>query len=721
MISLNRHLLLLVLSALLPLLAVAVGLTALLAYQDRERMERALLENTRLLSDAIDAELRRSIAGMQALARSEALRRGDLKAFYAKAREVRQELKVWDNVLLLSPSGEHLLNLLRPYGEKLPPLPQPEGALEAARTRDAYISNGLRGRVDTEWLMYITYPVIHDGQVAYVLGVTLSNRYWSQWLRDHVPAGMIAGILDRNFTFLARTVDIERLAGQPVQPWYRDLLAAQDHGTARGRGVLDPDVVVAFARSELSGWRVNVLTSGSYVDAPMKRTALLLALGVLLALAIAATLALRRARVLARDMHTVRRALESMQGPAPVPSDATSSIAEIAATLQAARETAAALKERGERLRETDRRKDEFLATLAHELRGPLAPIRNAVEILGLRRSPDPMASDAREIIARQVRHLSRLVDDLLDVARITRGEIHLRRQPVEVAVAVQGAMESARPLIERAGLRVEVSCPAGLPRVNADPTRVVQIVFNLLSNAVKFTPAGGTIRVQARADGPFVELSVTDSGIGLAPEDIGYIFEMFAQAHSADQHKDGLGIGLALVKGLVHAHGGTVEARSEGRGKGATFIVRLPAIPAAAPESGRDEAPAATSGSRCRVLIVDDLRDAAESLASLLRLQGHETFVAFDAREALRIAGELRPDAVILDIGMPGMNGYEVARELRAKPWGADLLLVALSGWGQQQDRERAMEAGFDVHLTKPADPERIQAILAMRPARQR
>ena len=721
MISLNRHLLLLVLSALLPLLAVALGLTFLLALQDRERMETGLRENTRLLAAAVDGELRRSIAAMHTLAHSDSLRQGDLAAFYAKAKEVRDDLQIWGNVLLLSPDAEHLLNLLRPFGEKLPPLPQPEGVHEAVRTGGAYISNVLRGRVDADWIVYITYPVVFEGKVKYVLAVTQNHRYWSAWLRENAPAGTIAGILDRNYAFVARTADIERLAGQAVQPWYRDLLAAQKSGSTRGRGVLDPDVVVAFDQSQLSGWRVNILTSGAYVDAPMKRTALLFALGVLVALAVAVTLALRRARVLAEGIRSVRHALESMKGPAPAMPEGSHRIAEIAATLDAARETAAALKDRGERLRESDRRKDEFLATLAHELRGPLAPMRNAVELLELRGSSDAMAAQSRRIIARQVQHMSRLVDDLLDVARITRGEIHLRRQPVEPAVAVEGALEAARPLIERSGVRLETALPGGLPRVNADPTRLVQVVYNLVSNAVRFTPQGGSVRVAARADGGFVEISVADTGIGIAPENLGYIFEMFAQAPSGEARRDGLGIGLALVKGLVHAHGGTVEARSEGPGRGATFTVRLPVAEASAGESGAEAAPRTSTGAHSRVLVVDDMRDTAESLASLLKLRGHETFVAFDGREALRMADELRPDVVILDVGMPGMSGYEVARALRGRPWAADVLLIAVSGWGQDKDRERATEAGFDVHFTKPADPERIQAVLAMRPARAR
>ncbi len=622
---------------------------------------------------------------------------------------------------MLSPKGDHLLNLLRPFGTPLPPVPQPEGAVIAARDRTAYISNALRGRLDTDWLMYIDYPVIVDEKVKYVLSVTMNYRYWSQWLRDHVPTGMIAGIVDRNFVFLARTHEAERLAGQPVQPWYRELLESKSLGTARGPGVLNPDVIVAFHASEVAGWRVNVLTSGTYVDAPMMRTAALLAAGVLIAFLIAASLALWRARVIAGGIKGLEAALEGLKGPQPAIPEVNSSIREIAAAVQTAKETAQVLEERGNRLRELDRRKDEFLATLAHELRGPLAPIRNAAEILRLRGSTDPAALSAQEIIARQVRHMSRLVDDLLDVSRVTRGETQLRRQPVDIATAVEGALEATRPLFDKAGVQLIVELPPVLPKVHADPTRVVQMLTNLLGNAAKFTPSGGHVWLSCSAAAGTLEIRVRDDGIGLDPRHLGGVFEMFSQVPASGPRSpsDGLGIGLALVKGLAEAHGGTVEAQSEGPGKGSTFILRLPAMldDARTDATPADAVPAAR-GPRRRILVADDLHDTAESLAAVLRLQGHEVFTAFNGKEALEAAERYRTDVVVMDIGMPEMNGYEVAQRIRETAWGRNVLLIALSGWGQERDRDRAIAAGFDVHLTKPADPAAIESVMAERKA---
>ncbi len=319
MASLNRHVLLVVLSALVPLLLMAVMLAFLLVKKEREGTERELRESAQLLSHAVDAELQRSFAALQALSRSESLRRGDLKSFYAEATDVRDALGLWDNLLLLSPSAEHLLNLMRPYGTKLPPVPQPGGTLTAARTMKPFVSGVIKGRVDTDWLMYIAYPAIQGGEVKYVIGATMNYRYWTKWLRERAPADRVAGIVDEDYTILARTRDAERVAGQPVQSWYRDVLAATPSGLVRGRGMTDSDVVVAFHQSPLSGWRVNVFTTGAVLDAPMQRTALLVSIAVLLALAIAVGLAMARVRVLTRGVRALQEALENLKGARRIP------------------------------------------------------------------------------------------------------------------------------------------------------------------------------------------------------------------------------------------------------------------------------------------------------------------------------------------------------------------------------------------------------------------
>jgi two-component system CheB/CheR fusion protein len=367
-------------------------------------------------------------------------------------------------------------------------------------------------------------------------------------------------------------------------------------------------------------------------------------------------------------------------------------------------------------LREADRRKDEFLATLAHELRNPLAPIRSAAKILGSPRLGERELAWSRDVIARQVQHMARLLDDLLDISRITRGRLELRRGRVGLAGIVDAAVETARPLLDARRHTLHVALPDPPPDLDADPVRLAQVLANLLTNAAKYTDPGGRIELHAQVAGGAVQVAVRDDGIGLAPEQIGRVFDMFSQVTTAlDRSEGGLGIGLALVRGLVELHGGRVEARSDGPGRGSEFLVvlPLPAVREDPPRPAENPLPVAAERLR-RVLVADDNRDAAESLRLLLGLAGHEVRVAHDGPTALEIAAEFRPDTVLLDIGMPGLNGYEVATRLRALEWGGAPVLVAITGWGQEQDRRLALEAGFDHHLTKPIDPDRIEALLA-------
>jgi PAS domain S-box-containing protein len=377
------------------------------------------------------------------------------------------------------------------------------------------------------------------------------------------------------------------------------------------------------------------------------------------------------------------------------------------------------LKRVEEALKEADRRKDEFLAMLAHELRNPLAPVSNALQILKLS-GVDPAAAErARGMMERQVEHLVRLVDDLLDVSRIMRGKIELRRGPVELSAVVARAVETAQPVVEAEGHRLTVSLPPEPLWLDGDLVRLAQVVGNLINNAAKYTEGGGTIRVAADREGNEAVLRVRDTGIGIAPNLLPRIFDMFVQAERRTRDaRGGLGIGLTLVRRLVEMHGGSVVAHSEGPGKGSEFVVRLPLLPrpagAAAPQTAgrRNAAPPPR-----RILVVDDSADAADSLAMMLRLDGHDVRVARDGPRALELAAADPPDVALLDIGMPGMDGYEVARRFRADPALRDVLLVAVTGWGQEDDRRRTREAGFDHHLVKPVETGVLESLLAAGP----
>ncbi len=373
-----------------------------------------------------------------------------------------------------------------------------------------------------------------------------------------------------------------------------------------------------------------------------------------------------------------------------------------------------------EKLRLADQRKDEFLAMLAHELRNPLAPIRNALHIISMR-GPERRQGvrQAWEIIDRQMEHLVRLVDDLLDVSRITRGKINLQKEPLDVATVVSRAVEGSRPLMDERRHTLRVTMPSDAGRVEGDPVRLAQVLWNLLNNAAKYTPEGGQVWLTVEKGQGEVVLRVRDSGMGIPVEILPQVFDLFTQGErTLDRAEGGLGIGLTLVRQLTEMHDGTVEAFSAGPGRGSEFVVRLPlllesgATPAA---DGRiaEEGHGRPSAPR-RILVVDDNRDSAESLATLLRLIGNEVRTAHDGRQALEVAAQQQPDMVLLDIGLPELNGYEVARRLRTEPGYGRAVLVALTGYGGEEDRRRSLSAGFDHHMVKPVDFDALQTLLA-------
>jgi len=387
-------------------------------------------------------------------------------------------------------------------------------------------------------------------------------------------------------------------------------------------------------------------------------------------------------------------------------------VAERTAELEAsnARQT-----ELAEQLRHADRRKDEFLALLAHELRNPLAPVRNAVTIMRLKNSDDPELTWCRDVIERQANQLTRLVDDLLDVSRITRGKITLRIETLDLVTVIDAAVETSRPLIDAHKHDLVVTLPKNRVRIEGDLTRLTQVVANLLNNAAKYQNERGRIELDAVCERGEAVISVTDHGVGIAPEMLSQVFELFSQGERApDRAQGGLGIGLSLVKNLVEMHGGSVGAVSAGLGKGSKFMVRLPTVssePAALtslpPDSAMVPAP-----HPLRVLVVDDSPDAAESLAKLLRLAGHEVLVAHDGQRALELAAADRPTVMLLDIGLPGMDGYEVCRRMRQQGF-ADARIIAVTGYGQDRDRQRSREAGFDSHAIKPVDPSELMKLV--------
>jgi signal transduction histidine kinase len=367
-----------------------------------------------------------------------------------------------------------------------------------------------------------------------------------------------------------------------------------------------------------------------------------------------------------------------------------------------------------EALQEADRRKNDFLATLAHELRNPMAPIRNAVELLRLKGGLQPDQNRAADVIDRQARALTRLVDDLLDISRITQNRLELRREPADLSSIVEAAVEASRHLIDGGRHELVVDVPPEPITLLADVTRIAQVISNLLNNAARYSDDRGRVRVNVKRDGAEAVVTVADSGIGIPFEMIGHVFEMFVQVdRQHERGRGGLGVGLALSKQIVEMHSGRITAHSDGPGRGSVFEVRLPV----AVDAVASATPTTSDGhptSRLRLLVVDDNRDAVDSLSVLLQLMGNDVRMAYDGVEAVHAAESFRPDVVLLDVGLPLRNGYEAARLIRSETWGGDMVIIALTGWGQEQDRRRSREAGFDHHLVKPVDPRLLMKLLA-------
>jgi PAS domain S-box-containing protein len=434
---------------------------------------------------------------------------------------------------------------------------------------------------------------------------------------------------------------------------------------------------------------------------------------------------LRDNRIVGLANHTVLRARDGSERPiedsgAPIrgPDGEVTGAVLVFRDATADRAARRALIESRDALTEADRRKDVFLATLSHELRNPLAPIRTATRVL---ETPGLSGADlerSRSIIARQVRHMASLLDDLLDISRITRGVLALKSEPVDLHALMEAAIETAQPLLTAKQHAFRVEWPVEPIGLTVDPLRLTQVIANLLTNAAKYTNRGGHIILGARSHPTSIEIFVRDDGIGIAPAMLPRVFDMFSQIDRGNEHSEGgIGIGLALVKGFVELHGGTVEARSGGFEQGSKFVVHLPSslrtqTPVRSPPENLT--PRESTGPR-RVLIADDNRDGAEIMAMLLTHSGFEVQLAHTGPEALAIAERQKPDFAILDIGMPGMSGYEVAHAIRAQTWGAAMKLIAVTGWGQEDDKRKAQAAGFDHHLTKPIDPGALERLMTV------
>jgi signal transduction histidine kinase/ActR/RegA family two-component response regulator len=728
-VPLRRRLFLLAAAGILPLALTAGAALYALFDQQRDQAQRSTLEIARALATATDAELRRTASVLEVLATSVRLDTGDLREFEQRMRRVAEQHPHWRGVNLSGPDGQLIVDTQYPAGQKLRPVSEAASFRRVAETGKPVVGH-LYERPDGGWAVPVRVPVIRQGVLRYVITAPIRPESLLEILtRQRLEEGAVVTVTDARGVRVLRSPRQGDFVGTPVSGTLQKMMAT---GGREGTGLTTTsegiEVYTAYSRSPESGWTVALGIPRGQVEAAAWRSLGTFGTGIALSVLLGAFAALVIARSINTPMAELRAAAQAAggEGETPPVHTAIREIDEVSRALaQSSRQRDAAERERQALLkREQDARaaaesanraKDEFLAMLGHELRNPLGAAANAANLLQRPGVDEKVRAQATTIIARQVTHLARLTDDLLDAGRALMGKIVLRREPVNVAAAAAQTLATLRA----AGRLERHRVTDHLEDVwaDVDPIRLDQVIANLVVNATKYTPAHGAIRVVVQRQGDEATIRVTDDGIGLTPELAERAFDLFVQGERAlDRAEGGLGIGLTLVRRLAEMHGGSARVRSDGPGKGSEFTVRLPAV--AAPAMAVAAKPVASGASR-HILVVEDNEDARETLCALLAIGGHRVEFAGDGVSGLEAALASRPEVALVDIGLPRMDGYEVARRLRESAGGYHPYLVALTGYGLPEDRERALDAGFDSHLVKPVDHALLDQILARLPAR--
>jgi signal transduction histidine kinase/ActR/RegA family two-component response regulator len=724
-VPLRRRLLLLAAASLLPIAIMSgVGLLALF-HQQREQVQRAALEITRALATAVDAELQRSVSLLEVLGASGRLDNEQFGAFEERMRRAVLVQPAWRGVVLSDPEGRQIINTRFGTGTALPPTLDMESLLAVVRTAKPVVGHLLKNS-SGDWIIPVRVPVIRDGRVVYVLSAPLSpESILAIVTRQKLETGWVVTVVDERSRRVTRWPRPEKYVGTPASESLGKLLGSAPNEASGLSYTSEGDpVYTAYTRSPFSGWSVALGIPKGVVETGALRSLLAYGGGVLLSMLLGVLAALAVARSINRPMDELRRAARAVgDGEAPTPPTTDiREIQDVANTLIAASEQRARSQAEREELLQREqaaraaaeaanRSKDEFLAMLGHELRNPLSAISNAASLLESGKSDPAITSRARGIIARQVGHLTRLTDDLLDAGRALMGKIVLRPQPLDLAAVAAQSLATLKASERTAHHTiVEHLEPAW---VEADSIRLDQIIGNLVVNAVKYTPAGGTVHVSVKREGREAVLRVRDDGIGLSPDLAARVFELFVQGdRDLDRSQGGLGIGLTLVRRLAEMHGGTASVYSAGLDQGSEFTVRIPAIEARASAA---PAPRRVSLGPARdILVIEDNEDARETLRILLELAGHRVATAADGLAGLEQAIATQPEVALIDVGLPKLDGYEVARRIRASNGARRPFLVALTGYGAADDRQRAFDAGFDAHVVKPVDNDTLAEVMA-------
>lgn len=734
----RAYLLLMAIAILVPVTVVST--IALRMLQDAELATalQRLHESANGVSLLLDRDLYSAEAALRVLGASASLANGDLKTFYAKAKVADRGPHAW--TVLVDEESRQIINTLIPFGSPLPPPFEGKLAHQIIADNKTFVSRVRPGPVAQRMVTTLSIPVHATSGKRYILNSVFNTDHFKNLLNSvQIPNGWLIGIIDRDGNFVARSINNEEMVGKPARPELAEAARHASTGLIRHKTLEGTEAYDVFTHSSISGWTVAIAAPVDLIEQPARHAALVAALGMLVAVLCAAWIAIWFSN---RHVSAIKRAVEAAVdlGNGGLPGSAKSSVVEVNALhnalytagiqlLQAqedrkkfeAERQSLLLREQSARqmAERQNQAKDQFLAMLGHELRNPLAPISAAAQLLMLPGLDEKRVRYTSEIISRQVDHMNNLLQDLLDVSRVTRGLVTLSKEPIDVAGIVSAAVEQVRALAESKHQQLTVHGASEHAWVNGDKTRLIQILINLLNNAAKYTQDGGTIDLNIDIEEKWIVFSVHDNGTGITADLLPRVFELFSQAErTLDRSQGGLGLGLALVKSLVELHGGNVAAESEGAGKGSTFIVRLPRISQPAPQMNDVNAvreKLRSSDRPLRIMMVDDNVDAAQSLAHYLsESSAHAISVYYDGKSALDHVAQDRPDVFILDIGLPDMDGYELARRLRQLPQTANAVLIALTGYGQLHDMEIAKAAGYDHHLSKPTDPKRILEMLA-------
>ena len=722
----RAHLLILVVAVLVPMIVFAGIVLVTLGRQQRTAVEIGAVETARALTNAVDESLTSSVKVLQALAMSRTLDAGDLRGFYAEAQRTVATQPGWFNVILFSPDGQQIVNTWREFGQPLPRTQAPASLDAVLATGRPVVGDVTFGQVIQEFAFGVRVPVVRRGAVVYVLTAAVRPASLLDVLmRQRLPESWVASVFDRHNRIAARTRSGEQFVGKLVSPEFVQLLGRGDReGWAITHTLEGRPVYTAFARSATTGWGIGIGIPRESVDAPLYRSLATIVGGGIALVLVALLAAVMLGRRITAPMASLSAAAKAFGEGGGLPAASPAGVSEVEDVRRAFAEAATLVEQRAAEAEASNRAKDEFLAVLSHELRTPLNAVYGWARMLQAGQLDGAAAARALDVIVRQSNAQVQLIDDLLDVSRVISGKMRLDVRPVDLKAVIESALDAVRPAADAKEIRLQSALdPLAAGSVSGDPDRLQQVVWNLVMNAVKFTPRGGKVRVQLdRVDG-HVEIVVRDTGRGISPEVLPFIFDRFRQGDSSTTRAHtGLGLGLALAKNLVELHGGTLTAHSDGDEKGATFMVRLPLAPG---ERGPQRvlraqpalppaAPADLSG--LRVLVVDDDPEALELATTVLVSAGAEVRGSTSADDGLKDLRNWRPHVLVSDIEMPGEDGYSLIRKVRALSVadGGRTPAVALTAYGRQQDRTLALTAGFSMHVPKPVDPGELTAIVA-------